>query len=121
VEVRGNHSSEDVPEDQGLSTWLPEWARERAEGQWYGSPIAGRSTQQAKRPVATNLIVVVSQKGQDEWCKARVLKTPGQATTLVQELVEGGLAPEQVTVFSGTQLTVNVGYRPVVELKRSRK
>jgi hypothetical protein len=119
--VRGNHSSEDVPEDQGIRTWLPEWARERAEGQWYGPSTAGRSTQQAKHPAATNLIVLVSQKGEDEWAKARVLNNPGQATTLVQELVEGGLAPEQVTVFSATQLTVNVGYRPVVELKRRRK
>jgi hypothetical protein len=121
VDVRGNHSSEDVQEDQGLTTVLPEWARERAEGRWYGPPTAGQSPQQAKRGAATNLIVVVSHKGGDDWAKARVLANPGQATTLVQELVEGGLAPEQVTVFSATQLTVNVGYRPVVELKRRRK
>jgi hypothetical protein len=121
VKVRGNHSSEDLSEEQGLSTWLPEWARERAEGQWYGPSTAGRPTQQAKRPAATNLIVLVSQKGEDEWARARVLKDPGQATTLVQDLVEGGLAPEQVAVFSATQLTVRVGYRPVVELKRRRK
>lgn len=117
----GNHDSEDVPEELGLTTRLPEWARERAEGQWYGPSAAGGSTRQEKPKLAGKLIVLVPDQGEDAWAKARVFDNSGQATALVQTLVEGGLSPKQVSVFSGAQLTVNVAYRPVVELKRRRK
>lgn len=117
----GNHDSEDVPEELGLTTRLPEWARERAEGQWYGPSAAGGSTRQEKPKLAGKLIVLVPDQGEDAWAKARVFDNSGQATALVQTLVEGGLAQEGVNVFSARQLVVDVAYKPVVELKEKRK
>ena len=121
MDVSGNHSSEDVPEEQSLTTGLPEWARERADGRWYGPAAAERSSQPAKPKAPTNLIVVVSDEGEDDWAKARVFDDPGEAAALVQMLVEGGLAPERVNIFSATRLVVDVAYQPVVELKERRK
>lgn len=120
MDARANHSSEDVPEEQSFTTGLPEWARERAEGQWYEPPTAGRSSPQGKPKVSDKLIVVVPEEG-DDWAKARVFDNSGQAMALVKTLVEGGLAPERVSIFSATQLVVDVVYRPVVELKKRRK
>lgn len=120
MDARANHSSEDVPEEQSFTTGLPEWARERAEGQWYEPPAAGRSSPQGKPKVSGKLIVVVPEEG-DDWAKARVFDNSGQAMALVKTLVEGGLAPERVSIFSATQLVVDVVYRPVVELKKRRK
>jgi len=119
--VRGSHSSEDVREEQISTTLLPEWARERADGQWYGPLAAGRSSQQAKPEAATNLIVVVPDEGDDDWVKARVFDNPEQAMALVETLVEDGLAPERVSIFSATQLGVDVAYKPVVKLTEGRK
>lgn len=121
MDARANHESDDVPEEQGfITTGLPEWARERAEGQWYEPPAAGRSSPQEQPKAPDKLIVVVPEKG-DDWAKARVFDNSGQATALVKTLVEGGLAPERVSIFSATQLVVDVAYRPVVELKKRRK
>ena len=120
MDARANHSSEDVPEEQSFTTGLPEWARERAEGQWYEPPAAGRSSPQGKPKLSGKLIVVVPEEGND-WAKARVFDNSEQATALVETLVEGGLAPERLSVFSATQLVVDVVYRPVVELKKRRK
>ncbi len=120
MDARANHSSEDAPEEQSFTTGLPEWARERAEGQWYEPPAAGRSSPQGKPKVSDKLIVVVPEEGVD-WAKARVFDNSGQAMALVETLVEGGLAPERVSIFSATQLVVDVVYRPVVELKKRRK
>ena len=121
MDVRGNHSSEHVAEEESLTAPLPEWARERENRRWYGPPAAAQSSQQAKPKTPTKLIVVVAHEGKDDWAKARVFDNPGEAATLVEMLVEGGLAPEQVSVFSATQMVVNVAYRPVVKLKASRK
>jgi hypothetical protein len=121
MDVRGNHSSEDVPEQQGLAARLPEWARERADGRWYKPPAAGQPSQRAEPKAPTNLIVVVPDEGEDDWAKARIFDNPGQATALVEALVEGGLAPERVSIFSATQLVVNVAYQPVVKLTERRK
>ena len=121
MDVRGNHSSKDVPEEQSFTTRLPEWARERADGRWYGAPAAVQSSQQAKPQEPTNLIVVVPNEGEDDWAKARVFDNPGQATALVQTLVDDGLAPERVSIFSATQLAVEVAYQPVVKLTERRK
>jgi len=121
MDACANHSSEDVPEEQSFTTGLPEWARERAEGQWYEPPAAGRSSPQGKPKLSGKLIVVVPDEGDDDWAKARVFDNSGQATALVETLVEGGLAPERLSVFSATQLVVDVVYRPVVELKKRRK
>lgn len=117
--MRGNHSSEDGSEEESFITRLPEWARERADGRWYGSPATGRSSRRAKPKAATKLIVVVPDEGEDAWAKARVFDNPGEATALVEMLVDDGLAPEQVSIFSATQLVVGVAYQPVVELKES--
>jgi hypothetical protein len=116
-----NDSSEDVPEGQRSTTGLPEWARERADGRWYGSPAAEPSSQRAESRAPTKLIVVVPDEDGGEWVKARVFDNPSDAAALVEMLVQGGLAPERVSVFSATQLTVEVAYRPVVELKERRK
>lgn len=121
MDVRGNHSSEDVPEEEGFITQLPEWARERADGRWYGSPATGRSSRRAKPKAATKLIVVVPDEGEDDWAKARVFDNPGEATALVEMLVDDGLAPEQVSIFSATQMVIDVAYRPLVELTESSK
>jgi len=121
MDVRGNHSSEDVPEQQSLTTRLPEWARERADGRWYEPPAAGQSSQQAKPKAPTNLIVVVPDESEDDWAKARIFDNPGQATALVETLVESGLAPEGMSVFSATRMVVDVAYQPVVKLTERRK
>jgi len=121
MDVSGNHGSEDVSEEQSHTMRLPEWARERADGRWYGPLAAGQSSQQAKPKEPTSLIVVVPNEGEDDWAKARVFDNPGQATALVETLVESGLAPERVSIFSATQLAVEVAYQPVVKLKERRK
>ena len=121
MDVRGDHSSEDVPEEQSSTARLPEWARERAEGRWYGPAAAGPSSEQAKPKTPSKLIVFVPDEGKGDWAKARVFDNPKEATALVQTLVEGGLAQEGVNVFSARQLVVDVAYKPVVELKEKRK
>lgn len=117
----GNHNSEDVLEERSFTTRPPEWARERADGRWYGASAAGQSSQRAKPNAPTKLIVILPDEGGDDWAKARVFDNPEQATALVQTLVEGGLAPERVTIFGATQMVVDVAYEPVVELKERRK
>ncbi len=121
MDVSGNHSSEDVREEQNSTTLLPEWARERADGRWYGPVAAGRSSQEAKPKAAANLIVVVPDEGEGEWVKARVFDDLGQAAALAETLVEDGLAPERMSIFSATQLVVDVAYKPVVKLTEGRK
>lgn len=115
--MRGKQNSEDLPEGQGLSTRLPDWAREREDGQWYGTRPAGRPSRQAKPKAPTNLIVVVPDEGEDDWTKARVVDSPEQAAALVEKLVQEGLAPEQVSVFAATHVLVNVAYKPLVDLE----
>lgn len=119
--MSGNNGSEDGQEEQSSATLLPEWARERAEGQWYGPLAASRPSQRAKAKAATNLIVVVPDEGEDDWVKARVFDNAGQASALAETLLEGGLAPEHVRIFSATQLVLDVGYKPVIKLTGGRK
>jgi hypothetical protein len=121
MDVRGNHSSDDAPEEQSLTAHLPEWARERENRHWYEASPTPRTPQQAKLKTPSKLIVVIPHEGEDDWAKARVFDNPGEAATLVEMLVGDGLAPAQVSVFSGTQVVVDVDYRPVVKLKASRK
>ena len=121
MDTGGNGSSEDVLEKENFAARLPEWARERSEGQWYGSPAAGPSSQQAKPKAPTKVIVVVPDEGTDDWAKARVFDSPGEAAALVQMLVEGGLAPDRVSVFSASQMIVSVAHQPVVKLEQRRK
>ena len=121
MDMRGNHSPEDVPGEQSFTARLPEWAQERENGRWYGPAAAGRSSQQAKPEAPTKLIVVVPDEGEDDWAKARVFDNPGEAAALLEMLVEGGLVPERVSIFSAAQLVVDVAYQPVVELKERRK
>jgi hypothetical protein len=121
MDVRGNHSPEDDPEEQSLTVQLPEWARERENRHWYEPPAAAQTSQQANPKTPTKLIVLIPHEGENDWARARVFDNPGEAATLVEMLVGDGLAPEQVSVFNGTQIVVSVAYRPVVKLKASRK
>jgi len=124
MDVRGNHSSEGTPEEESLTVQLPEWARERENRHWYEAPAAAARTSQqakAKAETTTKLIVVIAHEGEDDWAKARAFDNSEEAETLVERLVLDGLAPEQVSVFSATQMVVEVAYRPVVKLKASRK
>jgi len=121
MDMGGNHNSQDGLEELDFTARLPEWARERANGQWYGASATGRSSREAKPKAPTKLIVVVPNEGEDDWAKARVLDSSGQATALVETLLEGGLAPERLSIFSATQMSINVAYQPLVELKESRK
>ena len=120
MDVGGNHNSEDGLQEIGFAARLPDWARERADGQWYGPPAPGRSSRQAKPKATTKLILIVPDEDEDEWVKARLFDNSGQAAALVESLVQDGLAPERVSIFSATQMVVNVAYQPRVELK-SRK
>jgi len=121
MDERGNHSPEGIPEEQSLTSQLPEWARERENRHWYEAPAAAHTSQQAKLKTPSKLIVVIPHEGEDDWAKARVFDNPGEAVALLEMLVGDGLAPEQVSVFSATQIVVDVAYRPVVKLKASRK
>ena len=121
MDVGGNHSSEDGLQEIGFAARLPEWARERADGQWYGPPPTERSSRQAKPEPATKLILIVPDEGEDDWVKARLFDNSGQAAALVESLVQGGLAPERVSIFSATQMVVNVAYQPRVELKSGKQ
>ncbi len=120
MDVGGNHGSQDGLEEIGFAARLPEWARERADGQWYGPPAPGRSSRQAKPKAHTKLILIVPDEDEDEWVKARLFDNSRQAAALVELLVQEGLAPERVSIFSATQMVVDVAYQPRVELK-SRK
>ena len=120
MDVGGNHGSQDGLEEIGFAARLPEWARERADGQWYGPPAPGRSSRQAKPEAHTKLILIVPDEGEDDWVKARLFDNSGQAAALVESLVQDGLAPERLSIFSATQMVVDVAYQPRVELK-SRK
>jgi hypothetical protein len=124
MDVDGNHSSEDSPEEQALTAELPEWARERENRCWYEVPAAVAQTPQQAKPKAdtpTKVLVVIPHEAEDDWAKARVFDNSEEAETLVERLVGDGLTPEQVSVFSATQMVVEVAYRPVVKLKASRK
>jgi len=120
MDVGGNHGSQDGLEEIDSAARLPDWARERADGQWYGAPATERSSHEAKPEAPTKLIVVVPDESEDDWAKARVLDNSGQATALVETLLEDGLAPERLSIFSATKMAVNVAYRPLVELKESQ-
>ncbi len=120
MDVGGNHGSEDGLEEIGFAARLPDWARERADGQWYEPPAPGRSSRQAKPKATTKLILIVPDEEENEWVKARLFDNSRQAAALVELLVQEGLAPERVSIFSATQMVVNVAYQPRVELK-SRK
>lgn len=115
----GNHSSQDSLEELDLAARLPDWARERADGQWYGPSVTARSSRQAKTEVPSKVILIVPDEGEDDWVKARVIDDSGQAAALVETLLEEGLAPERLSIFSATQMAVHVAYRPLVELKES--
>lgn len=121
MDVGGNHNSQDGIEEIDFAARLPDWARERADGQWYGPPATERSSHEAKPKAPTKIIVVVPDKSEDDWAKARVLDNSGQATALVETLLEDGLAPERLSIFSATHMAVQVAYRPLVELKESRR
>jgi hypothetical protein len=120
MDVGGNHGSQDGLEEIGFAARLPEWARERADGQWYGPPAPGGSSRQAKPEAHTKLILIVPDEDEDGWVKARLFDNSRQAAALVELLVQDGLAPERVSIFSATQMVVDVAYQPQVELK-SRK
>ena len=120
MDVGGNHGSQDGLEEIDLAARLPDWARERADGQWYGPAPTERSSRQAKPEAPTKLILIIPDEGEDDWAKARLFDNSGQVAALVESLVQDGLAPEQVSIFSATQMVVEVVYQPQVELK-SRK
>jgi hypothetical protein len=120
TDVGGNHGSQDGLEEINYAARLPDWARERADGQWYGPSATEPSSRQTKPNASAKLIVVVPDEGKDDWAKARVLDNSRQAAALVETLLEDGLAPERVTIFSATQMAVNVAYQPLVELKETQ-
>ncbi|UCH86341.1 MAG: hypothetical protein JSU97_07355 [Dehalococcoidia bacterium] len=120
MDVGANHGSQNGLEELDLAARLPDWARERADGQWYGSPATGRSSHQAKPEARTKLILIVPDEGEDDWAKARLFDNSGQAAALVESLVQEGLAPERMSIFSATQMVVEVVHQPRIELK-SRK
>ena len=120
MDMGANRGSQNGLEEIDLAARLPEWARERADGQWYGPPATGRSSRQAKAGTPAKLILIVPDEGEDDWAKARLFDNSRQAAALVESLVQGGLAPEQVSIFSATQMVLEVAYQPQVELK-SRK
>jgi hypothetical protein len=117
MDVGENHSSEDGLQELDPTARLPDWARERADGQWYGPTRTGRSSRQAKPDATTKLILIVPDEGADDWAKARLFDNSGQAVALLESLVQDGLAPERVSIFSATQMVVDVAYQPRVELK----
>lgn len=121
MDVRGNRSPEDVPGEQSFKARLPDWARERESGRWYGPAPADQSSQRARPKAPTKLIVVVPDEGGDGWAKARVLDNPGEAAALVEKLMADGLAAERLSVFSAVQMVVDVARRPVVQLEKRRK
>jgi hypothetical protein len=116
MDVGGNHRSEGGLEELNSIARLPEWARERADHQWYEQAPTRQSSRQVKPEAATKLILIVPDKGKDDWAKARLLDNSGQATALVESLVQGGLAPEQLSIFRATQMVVEVIHQPRVEL-----
>lgn len=117
MDAGGNHGSQDGLEEIDFTAHLPDWARERASGQWYGTSAPGPSSRQAKLEAPIKLIVVVPDESEDNWAKARVLDSSGQATALVETLLEGGLTPERLSIFSATRMAVDVAYQPLVEFK----
>jgi hypothetical protein len=121
MDVGGNHGSEDGLEEIDLAARLPEWARERADGQWYGPPATGQSSRQAKPEAPTKLILIVPDEGEDDWAKARLFDNSGQAAALVESLVQEGLALERMSIFSATQMVVEVVHQPRVELKSQKQ
>ena len=116
----GNHNPQYGLEELDFAARLPDWARERADGQWYGSAPTRRSSRQAKPEAPTKLILILPDEGEDDWARARVLDNSGQAAALVESLVQEGLAPERMSIFRATQMVVEVVHQPRVELK-SRK
>ena len=120
MDVGVNRDSQNGLEGIDLAARLPDWARERADGQWYGPPATGQSSRQAKPEAPTKLILIVPDEGEDDWAKARLFDNSGQAAALVESLVQEGLAPERMSIFRATQMVVEVVHQPRVELK-SRK
>ena len=116
----GKHNSQDGLEEIDFAARLPDWARERADGQWYGPTPTRRSSRQAKSEAHTKLILIVPDEDEDEWVKARLFDNSEQAAALLESLVQGGLAPERVSIFRATQMVVEVVHQPRVELKESR-
>jgi hypothetical protein len=121
MDVGENHSSESGLEELDSTARLPEWARERADGQWYESAPTKRSSRQVKPEAHTKLILIVPDAGKDDWAKARLFDNSGQATALVESLVQGGLPPEQLSIFRATQMVVEVIHQPQVELTSQKQ
>jgi hypothetical protein len=120
MDVRANDRLEGAQGEQNLAAQLPEWARERADGRWYTASAVEQPPQRtnAKAPA---ILIVVSDQSKDDWAKARAFDNAGEAAALIETLVNDGLSPELVTVFSGAQMVVQVTHHPVVELKERRK
>jgi hypothetical protein len=121
MDLGGNHSSEGGLEELHYTARLPEWARERADGQWYEPAPTKRSSRQAKPETHTKLILIVPDEGENDWAKARLFDNSRQATALVESLVQDGLAPEQLSIFRATQMVVEVVHQPQVELTSQKQ
>jgi len=122
VDHRSNH--EEPMDDQDLTDQMLQWARDRMATERATSPtptgelVASADPAPRGRP---RLIVVAAHEGMADWGEAHLFDDAQSAASFVASLVEGGVDQERITVFNGRPMTVNVTYRPVVEIKKEEE
>ena len=121
MDHRDNH--EEAMDGQDLTDQMLQWARERITTERSAPTPAGEVVASADpaphaRPC---LIVIATREGIADWGEAHLFDDLQSAASFVASLVEGGVDQERITVFNGRPMTVNVTYRPVVEIKKEEE
>ena len=111
--------------DEDLTDQMLQWARDRmaterpaAGGAPTGEVVASADPTPRGRP---RLIVVAAHEGMTDWGEAHLFDDPQSAASFVASLVEGGVDQQRIVVYNGRPMTVNVTYRPVVEISKEEE
>ncbi len=66
--------------------------------------------------MADQIIILVSDRGDEKHGEITVLDDSAKAERLVETLLEAGFEQERIRVFHGSNVAMKVSYRPVVEI-----
>lgn len=66
--------------------------------------------------MADQIIILVTDRGDSQHGEITVLESTEKAERLIETLLEAGFEQERIHVFTGTDIPMQVSYRPVVEI-----
>ena len=62
------------------------------------------------------VIILVTDRGDDRHGEISVIDDPKKAARLIETIIEAGFEQERIRVFTGSELALQVTFRPVVTL-----